>query len=146
MSERHTIDKSLDGRGRVLVSEPWRYGLPPGINGRQDVDEYGVAVFHQLHCLGVLRQGWFAFLADLDPVTENKYAHLGTAAAIHCFEYLRQSVMCSADTTIESVSYWGFDGKVHGAHGWGVQHQCKDWDAVWDWTEKHHAESNRTGI
>ena len=32
------------------------------------------------------------------------------------------------------------------AYGWGVEHQCKDWEGVWKWTMKYHAHDNRTGI
>ena len=55
--------------------------------------------------------------------------------------------MCGADMSLESVSYWGYDGIIHNSHGWGVEHtKCKNWDLVFAITEKHHAESNRTGI
>lgn len=44
----------------------------------------------------------------------------------HCFDYLRQSLMCAGDMTIE----WPReeeDGSRFAFDGWGVEHQCKDW-------------------
>lgn len=92
---------------------------------------------------------WFALLGDQDPTVElpkGKPSHLSPAAAIHCFDFLRQALMCSADTTIELARYRGSDGKVRTAHGWGIEHQCKDWDSIWEWTMRYHAHDNRTGI
>lgn len=47
----------------------------------------------------------------------------------HCFDYLRQSIMCNADTTLE--------GKTEVGPGWGSKHQCKDYDALLEWANKH---------
>jgi Mycotoxin biosynthesis protein UstYa len=54
--------------------------------------------------------------------------------------------MCTADTTMEPARYRGRDGVVRTAHGWGVEHQCKNWGGVWEWAMEHHAHDNRTGI
>ncbi|MCJ1357380.1 MAG: hypothetical protein MMC33_007376 [Icmadophila ericetorum] len=135
------------GHGRVMIPNPWEYGLEQsGQPTHPDVDEYGVSVFHQLHCLGVLRLGWHALQADLDASIQPKPIHLGRRAAVHCFDFLRQSLMCAADTTIEPIRRFGPQGQILQAHGWGVEHVCRDWDGVWDWTVRWHAESNRTGI
>jgi len=37
--------------------------------------------------------------------------------------------MCAADTTLE--------GKTESSPGWGSQHECKDYDAVLAWANKH---------
>ncbi len=47
----------------------------------------------------------------------------------HCFDYLRQSIMCNADTSLE--------GKTEAGPGWGSKHQCKDYDAVLTWANEH---------
>lgn len=44
----------------------------------------------------------------------------------HCFDYLRQSLMCHGDMTLE----WPRtepDGRRVVVDGWGIEHQCKDW-------------------
>ena len=43
----------------------------------------------------------------------------------HCLDLLRQSLMCYIDTTIEIQ-----DPGTRGVHGFGVQHQCQDWDQL----------------
>jgi hypothetical protein len=46
----------------------------------------------------------------------------------HCYDYLRQSIMCAADTTLEGKSELG--------PGWGSKHECKDYDAVVAWADE----------
>lgn len=70
-----------------------------------------------------------------DPPVEPNMEHLN-----HCWEYLRQGLMCNADVTLE----WHKYGE-HAGTGWGYQHQCKDWDAIVAWVE-HHRLTNDYGI
>lgn len=52
----------------------------------------------------------------------------------HCFDILRQSLMCSADMSIEGPAV--VDGK-HMFNGLGNVHECKNWDAIWEFLEAH---------
>lgn len=52
----------------------------------------------------------------------------------HCFEYLRQSIMCSADSTLEPA-----DNSLMGFLGWGFQRQCRSHDELLHWAEKWKA-------
>ena len=54
----------------------------------------------------------------------------------HCFDYLRQSLTCNADTTLEYLREGGA-GNNPGVDGWGSVHQCRDYDAVIAWAESH---------
>lgn len=54
----------------------------------------------------------------------------------HCFDYLRQALMCAADSNIEEV-----DWKLGGTSGWGFKRQCRDYSAVVDWAEKYRLHS-----
>ena len=47
----------------------------------------------------------------------------------HCVDYLRQSLMCHADTTLE-VEYEA----VGGIRRFGVRHECVDWAGLIAWT------------
>jgi len=62
----------------------------------------------------------------------------------HCFDYLRQSIMCAGDMTIE----WARDrhGVRTDVDGWNIPHQCKNWQEMIDFTLQHKAPSNKTGI
>lgn len=64
------------------------------------------------------------------------HAHLHNHAQ-HCFAYLAESIICSADLTIE----WARtdkDGSRTTVDGWGVPHTCKDPDAIKAWMEANH--------
>lgn len=51
----------------------------------------------------------------------------------HCFSYLRQGIMCNADTTIEWARVELENRTRVSADGWGVPHnQCKDVRVVED--------------
>lgn len=86
---------------------------------------YMLSMYHQLHCLGVLREHYWRLLdgaldndASVIEEADNKRHHTG-----HCFDYLRQSVECSADMTLE----WPRteeDGRRFKTDGWGVPHVC----------------------
>lgn len=111
-----------------------------------------VAVFHQLHCLVsslqdtkalavltldyqyAIREGYFSLRSgDPDKVP---VGHLG-----HCWDYIRQSIMCNSDSTLEWVQPEG----IKGSTGWGYQHTCKDFGAIYSWAEENRW-MTRTGI
>lgn len=73
---------------------------------------------------------------------QEQLMHIG-----HCFDYLRQALMCAGDMTLEGAILLS-DGKVSsaGVDGWGVIHQCRSWDQAVSWTLEHKAPNNHTGI
>jgi hypothetical protein len=64
----------------------------------------------------------------------------------HCFDYLRQTLMCAGDMTIEHSREPPLGEKRDTTDGWGVEHQCKDWNEMVGWTLKHKAKHPLTGI
>ena len=46
----------------------------------------------------------------------------------HCLDYLRQAIMCHADTNIEPVI-----PELGGAKGFGVGHRCRNYDELMGW-------------
>ncbi|GJJ08928.1 hypothetical protein Clacol_003148 [Clathrus columnatus] len=67
---------------------------------------------HQLQCLQVLRDDYVA--GRISSITQ------------HCMEYLRQSILCTADTRLESVRF------SHPPHVVGLpgDYECNDWTEV----------------
>jgi hypothetical protein len=57
-------------------------------------------------------------------------SHVNPAHVRHCIDYLRQSLMCHADTNIEPVVE-----RLDGVKGFGSVHQCRDFNSVMDWIE-----------
>ncbi|KAJ6035864.1 hypothetical protein N7540_000143 [Penicillium herquei] len=58
----------------------------------------------------------------------------------HCFDYLRQSLMCAADATLEPV-----DAALGGVTGWGAERVCRDYTALAAWATERRA-SNAQGF
>ncbi|THH18315.1 hypothetical protein EW146_g2630 [Bondarzewia mesenterica] len=108
----------------------WDANLPLGrgyikLGGHEEL--FGVAMFHQMHCLVRLRA---VFAGDKDESGHVK----------HCFNYLRQAILCNADITLEpgrKVTSIGKDGKKHTEieGGYDVTHTCRDWRQVWRFME-----------
>ena len=73
------------------------------------------AVFHSLHCLQIIRVAFGTSIVQGDAL----WTHIP-----HCANYVRQSILCRADSTLEEVN------AVEHEHGVGVVHMCKDWRAL----------------
>lgn len=74
-------------------------------------------MFHQMHCLQVLRTTIVQGRADQH--------------ARHCLNFLRQTVLCASDTTLDAL-----DSKK-GTKGLGSVHVCRDWQKVYDFVEEN---------
>ncbi|MCJ1367573.1 hypothetical protein MMC16_006707 [Acarospora aff. strigata] len=92
----------------------------------------GLAVFHQLHCVNMLRVGYYAAidgtLADKQHIHDHN-RRPDPHHVRHCFDYLRQALMCAADTNLEPVDF-----ELGGTTGWGVSRTCRNFDAVKEWS------------
>lgn len=51
----------------------------------------------------------------------------------HCFDYLRQGLQCSADTSLEFVSLEHTLTGLQIIDGLDYPHECTNWDALWDY-------------
>ncbi|KAH7025604.1 hypothetical protein B0J12DRAFT_554479, partial [Macrophomina phaseolina] len=56
------------------------------------------------------------------------------------FDYLRQALMCAADSTLETV-----DPASLATDGWNVVHRCRNCEALFHWAEAN-TESKAVGI
>ncbi|KAI9734740.1 MAG: hypothetical protein M1818_006727 [Claussenomyces sp. TS43310] len=87
-------------------------------------EAWGISMFHALHCVKMWKE-------SLDPATMmNSHVHSESEYAehsSHCINYLIQTIVCAADSTIEPAEDV-VDGDKHGwrIHGMGYQHQCRD--------------------
>ncbi|KAF1922665.1 uncharacterized protein M421DRAFT_426681 [Didymella exigua CBS 183.55] len=138
------------GRGWVKIWNETALPDLPGLN--QSLAEHHAfpSVFHQLHCLYSTMDAYYGLLDQIkgegegakkpgkrekptDPGWDSEHLN-------HCWDYLRQTIMCNADVTLE----WRRYNEQVGT-GWGYQHQCKDWDAIIAWAEQYRY-SNNWGI
>lgn len=107
----------------------WNAIRPPGkgfVFLGEEHFPFGVSMWHQLHCLNHIR----AMFVNGDD---------GSDHTAHCFHYIRQAILCAADTTLE-VGGTGMKiangDKV--AAGVGTVHTCRDWKQVYDWMGSQH--------
>ena len=79
---------------------------------------FAIALYHQMHCLDIIRRA----------IGDKSY----TNHVHHCFNYLREAVLCEADTTIAP----GVSGLGNAMNGAGIRMAtpetiCKDWTQVY---------------
>jgi len=91
------------------ADEEWK-NLAPPVGG--DGEFSSIAMIHQLQCLAVIRQEYLY--------------HATPEMAQHCMEYIHQSILCNADTRLETV---GFSKPPH-VIGLPGEYVCRDWTAL----------------
>ncbi|KAG5348649.1 hypothetical protein C0989_009210 [Termitomyces sp. Mn162] len=121
-------------------SNDWASVFPRGhgfVKGGEDQQFYAISMYHQMHCLNSFRR----LFNSVHPrnVSRSNSEHK-TKHAMHCLAYLRQMVLCSADTTLEpAFAAQDTDGrKTQAAYGSGVTHQCRDWVQVREYAEGNY--------
>ncbi|KAF1815938.1 hypothetical protein P152DRAFT_202628 [Eremomyces bilateralis CBS 781.70] len=119
------------------TSQAWNGIYPKGVGFVQHPtlapEPSGLSVFHQLHCLDALRIAYYTALQG-HPSHPTSHAdhneHDDPHHVRHCFDYIRQSLMCHADTNLEPV-----DPKLGGTTGWGSPKTCRDYHSVKQWAK-----------
>ncbi|KAF2209307.1 hypothetical protein CERZMDRAFT_100510 [Cercospora zeae-maydis SCOH1-5] len=128
------------GDGFVVIENPRNYHLPPGKSSRYG-EVYDISMWHQLHCLLHMRTYMssmhsFANQSNMQQLYEVVLAPQADHI-LHCFDYLRQAVMCAGDMTLEQPRTES-DGRRFAVDGWDIEHEhCRSWDAMADFVEKH---------
>lgn len=80
---------------------------------------FTIAMMHQLRCLDIIRH---ELVTGKHTDAPSSVAELSR----HCMNYLRQMVMCHADTSLESFQYTARPGVDQ-----HVISECNDWEAVY---------------
>ncbi|KAL1640934.1 hypothetical protein SLS58_006550 [Diplodia intermedia] len=131
----------------VGIEDPAKEGYPLSSLAPEhgNVSAYAVSAFHQLHCLRTIRSAWFAVLERGPEVLDDPSGvpgHPSTKKALgphitHCFDFIRQALVCFADATLEPfLEEDGVTLQPRGSSGWGVTHQCRNFDALVDWAQE----------
>ncbi|KAI5370418.1 Putative mycotoxin biosynthesis protein UstYa [Septoria linicola] len=127
------------GDGFVVVDDARSFGLPPGKDTRYG-EVYDISMWHQLHCLSHMRTYLYTMQTYLNRTNVQQVFDVVLAPQSdhisHCFDYIRQAIMCAGDLTLEWPRTEA-DGRRFAVDGWGVEHQCKSWDAMADFVERH---------
>ncbi|KAL0564193.1 hypothetical protein V5O48_017862 [Marasmius crinis-equi] len=123
------VDQAWDdlykfGLSRIPEQEakliPWKTIRIPG-----DPTHYAVAldVFHQLHCLNVIRRGFHP----------NYYSKEEQWHIDHCIEHLRQAITCSSDVSLIVWKWFPEKNKTLGLSG--TPHTCRNFDKIYEWAK-----------
>jgi hypothetical protein len=75
---------------------------------------------------------------ESSPYSEPAHAHV--THADHCLNYLRQTILCAADMTLEPELVLG---SGHVGQGVGVTHVCRDWTKAYDFVMENTREHDR---
>lgn len=88
---------------------------------------YELEAYHMLHCLTRMRKSYYALRRGETYPDPGGHGHMA-----HCFDSLRQYVMCTAGDT--PLYTWGgltsADNQLR---------KCRDWDRLRDWATEHTA-------
>ncbi|KAF4998940.1 hypothetical protein FDECE_11654 [Fusarium decemcellulare] len=125
------------GDQMITRKELDRLGLDPSSltikNPKTGQEGYraGIQVFHQLHCLNLLRQDSYRDYyshtgGDIQVEPEDLRGHLD-----HCIEIIRTSLMCQSDIGVFTFKYYeGFEGHWP---DFSTLHTCRNFDTIRDW-------------
>ncbi|KAH8884349.1 hypothetical protein GQ53DRAFT_880091 [Thozetella sp. PMI_491] len=127
--------KVLDNHGIVSVPTEWAQSLDlPRTQPHPEIPDhsiYQIDVFHSLHCLYRIRTQLVSnettnlWISQEHPNGEGPDNH-----TLHCIDYIRQSLICHADITLQ-----GTEDFLHYSENSG--HQCKDYGAIMNWVHKN---------
>ncbi|OAL37120.1 hypothetical protein AYO20_03598 [Fonsecaea nubica] len=99
-------------------------------------------VFHQLHCLNVLRKWtYWDHYVDTDPFFQTRADHRREHAD-HCIDVLRQALMCKSDLGL--ILFHWVKGIQIPSPDFNTLHQCRDPEAVLSWARANEAPITHT--
>ncbi|KAJ3980398.1 hypothetical protein F5890DRAFT_1468237 [Lentinula detonsa] len=108
-----------------------------------EVTPFEPAIFHQMHCLNVLRQSLVS--DDWSDVSEHgpRLWHVN-----HCLNMIRQAILCNSDTTLEpSYIYGTHKGRNQSAaSGMDVWHICRDWNQVDEFVKENYKQTRNISV
>ncbi|KAH6661423.1 hypothetical protein BKA67DRAFT_493092, partial [Truncatella angustata] len=93
----------------------------------------GLDVFHQVHCINQVRKALYPeYYPPSQSSIPSKTDTNNENLAEHCLDYVRQAVMCNADTTL--VTHKWFESAQTFGPNFRTQHTCRNFDALMDWS------------
>ncbi|GAW23803.1 hypothetical protein ANO14919_133800 [Xylariales sp. No.14919] len=118
---------------KQLPEETERLPVP----GREDEYLVTLDVFHQMHCLDIVRMALYPKRYDKSFYLANgtidycKWLHVD-----HCIDQLRQALLCNSDV---SVVYYKWSDVVEGIRPMvNNQHTCRNYDKVLEWAKERN--------
>lgn len=95
---------------------------------------------HQLHCLYTVIEAYNTLKLTTEDPSANVEPIKMPWHINHCFEYIRQAIMCAGDVALEGAATTfplGEGGEDRGgSDGWDARHVCKDYGEVYNYLEE----------
>ncbi|KAI0484109.1 hypothetical protein GGR56DRAFT_612359 [Xylariaceae sp. FL0804] len=117
------------GNGFVWVNDTHRYHDLPTPVDFPGKTVFTTSVTHQLHCLFAIVQT-YSGLSSGHEIPGDHHWHM-----IHCFDYMRQAIMCNGDMALEGRETTFPEDLRGGSDGWDAKHVCRKWEDVIDYLE-----------
>ncbi|KAJ9660930.1 hypothetical protein H2198_002275 [Neophaeococcomyces mojaviensis] len=113
-------------------------GATAQVAGEPDQHVVTIELFHQLHCMHLLRNIIYSPERNANPYNES---HRGLAFHIdHCFDYIRRVIMCHGDLTPMPMSY-NPEGHPTYAPQLSYIRSCRNFNQIFEFAAK----GNRSG-
>ncbi|KAK0756279.1 hypothetical protein N5P37_011194 [Trichoderma harzianum] len=97
-----------------------------------------VEVFHQLHCLNLLRKATWYNHDYYRKLGADEFQHPDRTLSVHvdhCIDNLRQRIMCTADVGLVPFYWVGDDGQTDPE--FSRTHTCRNFETLHDWMMQH---------
>ncbi|CAE7179997.1 hypothetical protein PTNB73_03677 [Pyrenophora teres f. teres] len=111
------------GMGFQRIPDPENYNNLPTPIIWPNATVFTTSMTHQLHCLYAV-VAVYSGMKSGHKLEDDHHWHM-----IHCFDYMRQAITCSADMALEGLETT-FPDHNGGSDGWDSKHVCKDPRAV----------------
>ncbi|EOA80853.1 uncharacterized protein SETTUDRAFT_35760 [Exserohilum turcica Et28A] len=130
------------GGGNVHVPEHTRYkDLSEPFLDPNGTPLWKVSWTHQLHCLYYIMDAYDQVIRYGPKGTENQVQEGHSSVHTnHCFDYLRQAILCNSDMTLEGGTR---PGDHKGTNGFGHLHSCRNNKEAVQWIENNRVSDKR---
>ncbi|KAM0738168.1 hypothetical protein ACQRIT_007360 [Beauveria bassiana] len=109
--------------------------FPPSYGLGDDAYMAQVDVFHQVHCLNLLRhQAWKAYDHEA-AIRREPYRPLHWIHVSHCTDILLKNIMCAG--SVDVVTYQWLESQHRPWPDFDVNHKCRNFDDIVAWQEEH---------
>jgi hypothetical protein len=78
--------------------------------------------YHQMHCLRVFQHALLGIRSEVDE------SHSGAEHVNHCLDYLRQTILCTGNDSLEAGDFMARDWEMERLGGTLL---CRDWDKLY---------------
>ncbi|TFK37916.1 hypothetical protein BDQ12DRAFT_606952, partial [Crucibulum laeve] len=96
-------------------------------------------VFHQLHCVNMLRKYTYLEYYKSDPLFQSK-PHGIRLHLDHCIEMLRTVITCTGDVGV--ITYDWVKGNDSPSPNFNTMHQCRNFNKIQEWNIQHAVHIN----